>query len=280
VVLAVKSQHTEAALDPLVPLLGVQSFVLSMQNGLNPHAAAERVDRERTLAAFVNSMGTDYQEPGRIMYGGPGTMRAGELGGRITPRLNALVAVMRDCFVPNTEATDNVWGYLWGKKGFGAMLFAGAVMDQTIADMLAEPTNRNLLADIVGEVVRVADAERVRYEPFDGYDPSAMRFARPRNWPAVKASLAGLERRYRVSLKANSGIWRDLAVRRRPTEVGAQLGELAECARPHGISVPLIDQIIAMIHEIERGPRRMDAAGMEVLRTLDRAAYPNGELPA
>jgi len=249
-----------------------------MQNGLNPQAVAARVGAGRTLAAFVNSMGTDYQEPGRIMYGGPGTMRIGELDGRITPRLTELVAVMRDCFVANAEATDNVWGYLWGKEGFGAMLFAGAVMDQTIADLLASPENRNLLADIAGEVVRVADAEGVRCEPFDGYDPAAMRFARPRDWRSVEASLGGLERRYRASLKPKSGIWRDLVVRHRPTEVDAQLGIVAQLARPRGIGVPLIDRVVAMIHEIERSERRMDPANMAELRVLDRGAYPNGEL--
>jgi len=280
VILAVKSQHTDAALAPLLPLLGEQSFVLSMQNGLNPHAVARQVGAGRTVASFVNSMGTDYLRPGRIMYGGPGTMYIGELDGRMTPRIERLAAVMQQCFVENTQATTNIWGYLWGKEGFGAMLFAGAVMDITIAELLREPLNRALLADIAGEVVRVADAEGVRCEPFDGYDPAAMRFTRPRDWGAIERSLAGLEQRYRRSLKPKSGIWRDLVVRRRPTEVDAQLGIVAELAGPHGVAVPLIDRVIAMIHEIERGARSMDPANLQELRELDRRFYPGGVLVA
>jgi 2-dehydropantoate 2-reductase len=276
VILAVKSQHTDAALAPLLPLLGPESFVLSMQNGLNPHAVARQVGVGRTVASFVNSMGTDYLRPGRIMYGGPGTMYIGELDGRITQRVERLTAVMRECFVENTHATANIWGYLWGKEGFGAMLFAGAVMDVTIADLLHEPLNRALLADIAGEVMRVADGEGVRCEPFDGYDPAAMRFTRPRNWDAIERSLAELEQRYRRSLKPKSGIWRDLVVRRRPTEVDAQLGIVSELAAPHGIAVPLIDRVIEMIHEIERGARSMDPANLMELRELDRQAYPGG----
>jgi 2-dehydropantoate 2-reductase len=194
--------------------------------------------------------------------------------------VDRLVAAFKDCLVEHAEATSNIWGYLWGKEGFGAMLFAGAVMDIAIADLLAEPENRNLLADIAGEVVRVADAEGVRCEAFDGYDPTVMRFAKNRDWDGVGASLAQLERRYRQSLKPKSGIWRDLVIRRRRTEVDAQLGIVSTIGAQHGIATPLIDRVVAMIHEIEDGTRRMDPANLAELRALDRACYPEGTLPA
>jgi 2-dehydropantoate 2-reductase len=275
VILAVKSQHTQMALTPLVPLLGPDSFVLSMQNGLNPHEVVRQIGAGRTVASFVNSMGTDYLSPGRIMYGGPGTMFIGELDGQMTPRVDRLVEVMRSCFVENTQATANIWGYLWGKEGFGAMLFAGAVMDISIADLMADRDSRRMLADIAGEVVRVADAEGISCEPFDGYDPTAMRLAKPRDWDTIDRSLALLEQRYRQSLKPKSGIWRDLVVRRRPTEVDAQLGIVSTLAQRHGIAVPLIDRVVTMIHEIENGTRTMDHANLEELRELDRRAYPD-----
>jgi 2-dehydropantoate 2-reductase len=278
VILAVKSQHTDVALAPLLPLLGPQTFVLSVQNGLNPHAIARKIGAKRTLASLVNSMGTDYIGPGHIMYGGPGTMYLGELDGSLTPRLLRLARVMKDSFVENTHATSNIWGYLWGKEGFGAMLFAGAVMDVTIADLLADPLNFSLLADIAGEVVAVADAEGVRCEAFDGYEPDAMRFTPHRDWEAIQRSLSSLEQIYRRSLKQKSGIWRDLAVRHRITEVDAQLGIVSKLGRRHNIPVPLIDRVVNIIHEIERGSRKLDAANIQELRELDRLLYPNGVL--
>src|SRR4051794_33753860 len=117
VIVAVKSQHTREALLPGVPLLGPESTVLSVQNGLNPTEVAHQVGERRTIAAFVNSMGTDYQSPGRIMYGGPGTMYIGELDGRRTERVDRLVAAFKISLVEHAEATSNIWGYLWGKEG-------------------------------------------------------------------------------------------------------------------------------------------------------------------
>jgi 2-dehydropantoate 2-reductase len=276
VILAVKAQHTEEALAPLVPLLRPASFVLSMQNGLNPRFVANLVGTDRTIAAFVNSMGTDYLSPGRIMYGGPGTMFIGELDGRLTPRAEQLAQIFQSSFVATARATSNIWGYLWGKESFGAMLFAGATVDDTIANLLGDPANRSLIANIAAEVVRVADAEGVRCEAFDGFDPDVMRFARPRDWKAIDRSLANLASVYRRSLKPKSGIWRDLAVRNRPTEVDAQLGIAAELGRQHGIAGPLLDRVIAMIHEIERRQRPMHPQNLEELRAYDRLVYSDG----
>jgi 2-dehydropantoate 2-reductase len=274
VILAVKSQHTEAALAPVLPLLTPDGYVLSMQNGLNPKIVADCVGAGRTIAASINSMGTDYISPGRIMYGGPGTMHIGELDGRLTPRVQKLVDLFKTTFVENTHATPNIWGYLWAKVSFGGMLFAGAVADETIADQLAEPLNRSFPANIAGEVVCVADAEGVRCEAFDGFDPKVMRIGAGRDWAEIGRSFGNLEAIYRRSLKPKSGIWRDLVVRRRPTEVDAQLGIVSEVGRTHEIRCPLIDAVVAMIHEIECGQRTMQVKNLDQLRALDLREYP------
>lgn len=121
--------------------------------------------------------------------------------------------------------------------------------------------------------MRVADTEGVQCEAFDGFDPNVMRFARPRDWAAIGRSLARLESVYRRSLKPKRGIWRDLAVRNRPTAVDAQLGIAAELGRQHGIAVPLLDRVIATNHEIERHQRPMQPQNLEELRAYDRLVY-------
>jgi oligopeptide/dipeptide ABC transporter ATP-binding protein len=67
------------------------------------------------------------------------------------------------------EVTDNIMGYLWAKEAYGAMLFATALSDLSIADALEEPRYRPLYVRLAGEVLRAATA---RPEPFDGFDPS------------------------------------------------------------------------------------------------------------
>jgi 2-dehydropantoate 2-reductase len=244
-----------------------------MQNGLNERVIAARVGEARTVGAFVN-FGADYQAPGRVMYGGTGALYLGELDGRTTPRLEQLGAVMRAAFLKNTTLTPNIWGYLWGKLGYASQLFATATVDETMAAVLAAPENTALLANLAGEVVLTAEAEGVRSEGFDGYDPAPMRFTAPRDWAGVRASLDRLVAFNRTSLKQKSGIWRDLAVRHRRTEVDHQLGPVVEIARGHGLRLPLNERLIELIHDLETGRRAMAPENLAELRRLSQSAYP------
>jgi 2-dehydropantoate 2-reductase len=61
----------------------------------------------------------------------------------------------------------------------------------------------------------------------------------------------------RPSAKTHSGVWRDLAVRKRRTEVDVQIAPIAEIGKTHGISCPSVEALVAMIHEIEAGKRAM-----------------------
>ena len=106
VLLAVKSQHTGAALDAIAPRLAPDGFVVSLQNGVNEPAIAERIGEGRTVGGFVN-FGADYLAPGRIFVGGKGALYVGELDGGESERLARLV---RD--LPDAKPTGNILGYL------------------------------------------------------------------------------------------------------------------------------------------------------------------------
>ena len=69
----------------------------------------------------------------------------------------------------------------------------------------------------------------------------------------------------RKSSKSHSGIWRDLAVRRRKTEVDAQIAIVDALAREVGVDTPTIRRLVALIHEIEDGKRPMDWVTLDAL---------------
>ncbi|HWT42698.1 MAG TPA: ketopantoate reductase C-terminal domain-containing protein, partial [Sphingopyxis sp.] len=70
---------------------------------------------------------------------------------------------------------------------------------------------------------------------------------------------------YRGGVKPHSGVWRDLAVHRRKTEVDAQLGMVADIAAARGIAVPALSGLIALIHRIEEGRAVQDDAHLAEL---------------
>jgi len=268
ILLCTKALHTEAALDQLVPHLASDGVVVSVQNGLNELAIADRIGAERTLGAFVN-FGADYLEPGVIHFGGRGAVVVGELDGRSSERLDWLLGLLRT-FEPNAVPTDNIWGYLWGKMGYGAMLFASALCNESIADVLASREARPILDALAAEVLAVAAAEGVRPLGFNGFDPAA--FGVDGGETARGASYDAMEAHNRGSAKSHSGVWRDLAVRKRRTEVDAQFGPIVARAEAHGIAVPHVRRMVARIHDVEEGRRPLDGSTLMSLADTEAPA--------
>lgn len=267
IVLATKAHHTEAAARAVLPHLTPAGYVVSAQNGLNELAIADVVGEARTVGAFVN-FGADYLEPGVILYGGRGTVTVGEAFGPPASRLSPRALTIRDAwrdFDERAAATANIWGYLWAKEAYGAMLFATALTNDSIADALARPEYRGLYLALAREILAVAMARGVHPEAFDGFDPAAYLPDAPAR--AAEQSLDQLVAHNRKSAKTHSGIWRDLAIRKRPTEVDAQLGIVVRLGAEVGVATPLTARVVELIHEIERGDR---VQSMEALDALAR----------
>ena len=261
VLLCVKSHDTAGAVPLLAPHLAADGYVVSLQNGLNEQVIAAGVGAARTIGAFVN-FGADYLSPGVVHYGGRGAVVLGELDGKATPRLSELHRLMLQ-FDDRAIMTGNIWGYLWSKLAYGALLFATALTDASIADCLASPAHRPLLIALGREVAFVATAAGITLESFNGFDPAAFRPGA--SDAAAAASLDELVAFNRRSAKTHSGIWRDLAVRKRKTEIDAQLGPVVATATAHGVEAPLSARLIELIHDIEEGRRPLAWSTLDAL---------------
>jgi 2-dehydropantoate 2-reductase len=264
IVLAVKAQDTHAAALALRPHLTASGSVVSAQNGLNELVIAETVGEARTVGCFVN-FGADYLEPGVIQYAGRGAVVLGELDGRITPRLEALHRTFLD-FDDRAIMTPNIWGFLWGKLAYGAQLFATALTNDSIVEALRNPLYQDVYIALAQEVMRVAQARGVRPEPFNGFDPLAFMPGVPR-----EVSLHSIDDMIvfnSKSAKTHSGIWRDLAVRKRRTEANAQLGPIVTFGAAAGVPTPLNARLIELVHAIENGEKPMSHATLDELKAL------------
>ena len=260
ILLATKSQHTRAASETLAPLLADSGCVVSLQNGLNELTIAEVVGRERTVGAFVN-FSADYHAPGEVLFGGRGAVVIGELDGSSSQRAMQLVAALCD-FDEKAQFSDNIFGYLWGKEAYGAMLFVSALTHESIADALADARYRPIYIRAAQEVLRLADRLGIEALGFNGFEPAVF-LADDR--AGIYESLDALVAFNRLSAKTHSGIWRDLAVRKRRTEVSMYEPLLAQ-ADAVKVDLPLTRRWIAMIREIEDGKREQSLDNLEALK--------------
>jgi 2-dehydropantoate 2-reductase len=270
IVLAVKAQATEAAARQLAPHLAPGGFVLSAQNGLNEIAISRMIGPERTMGCFVN-FGADWLGPGEILFGNRGAVVVGEIDGPPRERTVEMHRKLR-IFEPAAILTDNIWGYLWGKLAYGAMLFATALTTDSMTANFEDP-RRTVVFDRLGrEVMAVAAARGVAPIGFNGFDPAC--FARGASMEGSRASIAALAEFNRHTAKTHTGIYRDLAVRKRKTEVDPQIGIIGDLGREAGVATPAITHLVALIHEIEdsRAPMAFETFA-KLIETCEAARH-------
>ena len=224
--------------------------VVSLQNGFNELIIAEAVGEARTMGAFIN-FGADVIEPGVIHFGGRGaSCWASSNGGRRDPP-RPCTSVRCASSSRRAIVTNNIWGYLWGKMGYGALLFATALTDASIVDVLASREVRPALTMLAREVMAVAAAEDVEVMGFNGYDPAA--FGPHGNEHAIDRSFDAMVAFNRRSAKTHTGVWRDIAIHHRPTECDAQFGPILALARRRDIEVPNLERLVAVMRGVESG---------------------------
>lgn len=255
VFLAVKSHHTRAAIEALRPHLADDGAVVSCQNGLNELLIADLIGAERTIGAFVN-LPADWIGPGHITYGRQGALVVGELDGRRTPRIERIGKLATD-FSPRSEISPQILADLWGKMAFYSLLTASALSNAPLVEFLTDARVRPVLVALVREMVAVANRDGVEPKGFKSFDPQAFVHGDP---DLVRQSLENYAAGNRGSTKQHSGIWRDLAVRRRQTEVEAIYAPVLDKAAAHDIPMATTRHLIALIRAIEVGRRQIGPA--------------------
>ena len=115
VIVLVKSFHTRAAIESAGPIIGENTMVMSIQNGMrHEEILAEVVGRNRVLAAKTY-VGGVFLSPGQIVSGTKGKHTyIGELDGQLTPRLQAVVDEFNKTGLLATAST-NIYGTMWDK---------------------------------------------------------------------------------------------------------------------------------------------------------------------
>ncbi|GAB1485876.1 2-dehydropantoate 2-reductase [Aminivibrio sp.] len=167
VIVFVKATATKAAMEGARSLLGPETAVLTLQNGLgNGEKLAEVIGGERVLAG-ITGHGCTLLGPGRIRHAGAGDTVLGELKGKITPRLKRIAAVLEESGF-SVRTTENVSGLIWTKLlanvGINALTALTGLRNGQLLDY---PETEELLRLAVHEAVAVAEGKGIRLEVED-----------------------------------------------------------------------------------------------------------------
>jgi len=170
VLFCVKSYDAESAAYALPPLIGRDTAVLTLQNGIdNVEAIASVVGSEAVLAGAVY-IAVQLAGPGVVLRtGGEGRIVFGELSGAVTERVQRIASAFAQSDIPHQASTD-INRVLWKKFLFIASVGGVTTLARSsIGPLLASLEGRALLTASCEEIVSVAPAERVPL-PADAVD--------------------------------------------------------------------------------------------------------------
>ena len=163
VVFAVKLWDTAAAARSILPMIGPDTGVISLQNGVTKDDVLRPIVGAKALMGGVAYMGTAISRPGVIKH--TGTLQKvvfGEYDGRRTKRAETLLDY---CLKSGLEAqlSDDIRRTLWEKFAFlVGMAAVTASMRQPIGPIRSHPLTRQFYRDAIAEAAAVGRAHGVK----------------------------------------------------------------------------------------------------------------------
>jgi len=234
VLVCVKSYDTAAAARALRPVVGHDTIVLSLQNGVeNEDILARALDLPPLMIALTR-IGVELAAPATVAYSGRGTIVFGEPDGGESPRARRVAGALDAAGVPYQLRSDVLvaaWEKLAWNAGFNAVT---ALTRTTVAEVLALPATRDLVVAAMEEVDAVATA-------------SGIPVRRTRIATVLEDSLTGLP-------DFPTSMLQDV-LRRRRLEHDAINGATVRAATRTGIPVPVNRTLLALLTRLDPGSR-------------------------
>ncbi|MBT6427206.1 MAG: 2-dehydropantoate 2-reductase [Rhodospirillaceae bacterium] len=243
VILTMKAQTLPAAAGGIASLLGPETAVLTIQNGLpwwyfqgvggennnrrllsvDPQGLAwEAIPADRIIGGVI-AAACSIPEPGVVHHGAAGVVRLGEPDGSDTERCRLLGAALDEAGLQGAitdRIRDALWFKLWGNVSFSAI----AVLTRgTVGGLAADSGTQSVARKIMEETEAVAKALGSGF-------PSTID-------DRVEASLAMGGHKTSILQDIEAG---------RPMEIDAMFGSVIETARITGISTPVTEMMYAL----------------------------------
>jgi 2-dehydropantoate 2-reductase len=232
VIIATKAMHVEPAAGAARALLGPETVVISIQNGLGgPDTAARVLGRERVVVGVVGGFGASIKAPGHAHHNGWELVRLGEFGGPATPRLESIAEVWRSGGF-RVKCFDDIDQLVW-EKLICNVCFSGtcSLTERTIAEVMNDPDTWQCASGCATEAYRVARARGIRLD-FD--DPVRYVHAFGTKIPNARPSML---------LDHLAG---------RMSEIDAINGAIPAAARAAGLEAPYNEVVSALVRAKER----------------------------
>lgn len=225
-----KTLHTDSALRAAQHLIGSQTGVLSLQNGLGNLEKLEAFVPRGRIAIGVTTVPADMKGPGHVQSHGQGHSRFMSADQQCNPALVQLAADFNQAGL-HCELDDQVLAAIWRKVAFNAALNGiCAVTGSTVGQLGQHADTRALVHRTSQEVIDVARAAGVLVDA-DGVHHD-------------------LDHAMEHHVHHKPSMLQDLLARR-PTEVEAIHGQVRAHGERLAVPTPCVSTLHTLVRQIE-----------------------------
>jgi len=162
IIICVKAYDTEKATKDVLPLMGEDTLLLTLQNGSgNVETISKIVGRDKVIGG-TTSQGATVLGPGHIRHAGIGETTIGELDGKPSKRINIISDIFNSAGI-ETKITDDVEGLIWSKLlinvGINALT---AVLRLRNGELVEHEPARGVLRASVEEAMSVVEVKGIK----------------------------------------------------------------------------------------------------------------------
>ena len=228
--LCVKSYDTESALKGIKHLLGENTYVISLQDGLgNLQLISEYVDSDRIIGG-VTSQGATLMDEGCVRHTGKGETVIGQDSGKILGGIREISSILGKANFP-TKISKDINSVIWSRLIINVGINALSAITRLKNGMLVKNEyTREVMRRAVSEAVKVAKRKRVKLM----YDD-----------PIQK-----VEAVCRATADNLSSMLQDV-LNRRQTEIDFMNGAIIRQAKSLNIKTPTNEMLTELIKTIE-----------------------------
>ena len=260
VFLMVKQTNNEASLRALLPHLGENSTVCTLQNGVPELAVAEFVGRNRTVGGACR-WGATFVEPGiseltNALSARTVLFEIGEIDGRITDRIRAVAEVLGHMDNGKVEITDNLMGARWLKLMLNCCMSGlSSALGCTFESVISSEKALACTSYLAAEVVHAARAAGFQLTDTNGLNTAEI--ADFQTAEELERSKGYIYRNYYPLRTAKASMLQDLE-RGKKTEIQMINGYVSAMGRKYSVPTPFNDLVVKIITDIEEGRRRAE----------------------
>jgi len=231
VIVGVKAWQVPEAARAMQPLVGPETTVLPLQNGVDavPQLTAEL--GQGPVIGGLCKIVSFVVGPGHIRHAGfAPSVVIGELDNQRTDRIVEIVKTFKDAGVDTTIASD-IQVALWMKFLFIASFSGvGAIANAPAGPLRTDPELRAQMLRAMEEIYSLAHARGVKLPP-----------------DSIETVMTGINA---LPKDATSSMQRDIAAGK-PSELESQNGAVVRMARESGVEVPTHELIYAKLKPLE-----------------------------